>query len=215
MHWSFSDHLWGGQRWRSCEHLREALKCKGAVFTNMKGKYWHSMNLHVQTPYAHPSWIWFQVQGTSNLKVGCYSFKLLQSAGKEGAIYNATNSVFATQDQFLIIHMILLCNGSVLYPPIQEEEGIRRNIARGPKGRGQYFSVFPPPLGLGGTIRSLCITLPISRHAIKVNIALVQVWQDHAGRGVSILTMGMCPGQCGYGLPFRSQANANEKPISP
>ena len=100
MHWSFSDHLWGGQRWRSCEHLREALKCKGAVFTNMKGKYWHSMNLHVQTPYAHPSWIWFQVQGTSNLKVGCYSFKLLQSAGKEGAIYNATNSVFATQDQF-------------------------------------------------------------------------------------------------------------------
>ena len=25
----------------------------------------------------------------------------------------------------------------------------------------------------------------------------------------------MCPGQYGYGLPFRSQANANEKPILP
>ena len=32
---------------------------------------------------------------------------------------------------------------------------------------------------------------------------------------ISILTVDMCPGQYGYGLPFRSQANANEKPILP
>ena len=44
-------------------------------------------------------------------------------------------------------------NVSVLYPPIQEEMRIRRNIARGPSGLGQYFSVLSPPLGLGGTIR--------------------------------------------------------------
>ena len=42
---------------------------------------------------------------------------------------------------------------SVLYPPIQEEMRIRRNIALGPSGLGQYFSVFSSPLGLGGTIR--------------------------------------------------------------
>ena len=81
------------------------------------------------------------------------------------------------------------------------------------KRRWQYFSVLSPPLGLGGIIRTLSITLPIFRHAIKVNIATVPVWQDHVGRGASILTMDMCPRQYGYGLPFRSQANANEKPI--
>ena len=79
---------------------------------------------------------------------------------------------------------------------------------------GYYLmSVLSPPLGLGGTIRTLSSTLPIFRHAIKVNIATVPVWQDHVGRGASILTMDMCPRQYGYGLPFRSQANANEKPI--
>ena len=66
-------------------------------------------------------------------------------------------------------------NVSVLYPPIQEEVTIRKNIARGPQGRGQYFSVLSPPLGLGGIIRTLSITLPIFRHAIKVNIATVPV----------------------------------------
>ena len=35
-------------------------------------------------------------------------------------------------------------------PQIQEEETVRENTARGPKGRGQYFSVLTPPLGLGG-----------------------------------------------------------------
>ena len=35
-------------------------------------------------------------------------------------------------------------------PPIQEEETVRENTARGPKGRGQYFPVLSPPLGLGG-----------------------------------------------------------------
>ena len=66
-----------------------------------------------------------------------------------------------------------------------------------------------PPLGFGGTIWTLSITLTIFRHAIKVNIALVPVWQDHVGRGVSILTMDRCPGQYRYGLPFRSQAEGN------
>ena len=98
---------------------------------------------------------------------------------------------------------------SILYPRIQEEVIIRKNIARGPKGRGQYFSVLSLPLGFGGIIWTLSITLTIFRHAIKVNIALVPVWQDHVGRGVSILTMDMCPGQYGYGLPFRSQAEGN------
>ena len=42
---------------------------------------------------------------------------------------------------------------SVLYPPFQEEMWIRRNIALGPAGLGQYFSVLSPPLGLGGIIR--------------------------------------------------------------
>ena len=44
---------------------------------------------------------------------------------------------------------------SVLHPPIQEEVTIRKNIALGPAGLGQYFSVFTSPLGLGGTIRTL------------------------------------------------------------
>ena len=47
-------------------------------------------------------------------------------------------------------------NVSVLHPPIQEEVTIRENIARGPQGRGQYFSVLSLPLGLGGVIRTLC-----------------------------------------------------------
>ena len=33
--------------------------------------------------------------------------------------------------------------------------------------------------------------------------------------GVLILTMDMCPEQYGYGFLFRTQVNANEKPILP
>ena len=76
--------------------------------------------------------------------------------------------------------------GSVLYPPIQEERRIRSNIARGPKGRGQYYSVSSSPLGLGGTIQSLCITLSIFRHAIKVNIATVPVTGPRRKRCLNI-----------------------------
>ena len=43
---------------------------------------------------------------------------------------------------------------TVLYPPIQEERRIRSNIALGPSGLGQYYSVSSSPLGLGGTIRT-------------------------------------------------------------
>ena len=42
---------------------------------------------------------------------------------------------------------------SVLHPPIQEEVTIRKNIALGPTGLGQYFPVLSLPLGLGGVIR--------------------------------------------------------------
>ena len=42
---------------------------------------------------------------------------------------------------------------SVLHPPIQEEVTIRKNIALGPAGLGQYFPVLSLPLGLGGVIR--------------------------------------------------------------
>ena len=80
---------------------------------------------------------------------------------------------------------------SVLYPPIQEEMGIRRNIARGPKGRGQYFSVFPSPLGLGGTIRTLCTwSCPPQARAIKLRIALVLVEWSHAGGGETNIDRG-------------------------
>ena len=41
---------------------------------------------------------------------------------------------------------------SIFYPRIQEEETIRKNIALGPSGLGQYFSVLSPPLGFGGRI---------------------------------------------------------------
>ena len=75
---------------------------------------------------------------------------------------------------------------SVLHPPIQEEVTIRENIARGPQGRGQYFSVLSPPLGLGGIIRTLSITLPIFRHAIKVNIATVPVTGPRRKRCLNI-----------------------------
>ena len=52
-------------------------------------------------------------------------------------------------------------NVSIFYPRIQEEVIIRKNIARGPKGRGQYFSVLSPPLGFGGRIWTLSFTLTI------------------------------------------------------
>ena len=42
---------------------------------------------------------------------------------------------------------------SVLHPPIQEQVTIRKNIALGPAGLGQYFPVLSLPLGLGGVIR--------------------------------------------------------------
>ena len=80
---------------------------------------------------------------------------------------------------------------SVLYPPIQEEMGIRRNIARGPKGRGQYFPVFSSPLGLGGTIRTLCTrSCPPQARAIKLRIALVLVEWSHAGGGETNIDLG-------------------------
>ena len=41
---------------------------------------------------------------------------------------------------------------SIFYPRIQEEVTIRKNIALGPSGLGQYFSVLSPPLGFGGRI---------------------------------------------------------------
>ena len=62
---------------------------------------------------------------------------------------------------------------SVLYHPIQEEMKLRRNIA---PGLGQHFSVFSSPLGLGGTIRTLCSrSCPPQARAIKLRIALVLV----------------------------------------
>ena len=80
---------------------------------------------------------------------------------------------------------------SVLYPPIQEEMRIRRNIALGPSGLGQYFSVFPSPLGLGGTIRTLCTwSCPPQARAIKLRIALVLVEWSHAGGGEINIDLG-------------------------
>ena len=63
---------------------------------------------------------------------------------------------------------------SVLHPPIQEEVTIRKNIALGPAGLGQYFSVFTSPLGMGGTIRTLCTrSCPPQARAIKLRIGLL------------------------------------------
>ena len=63
---------------------------------------------------------------------------------------------------------------SVLHPPIQEEVTIRKNIALGPAGLGQYFSVFTSPLGMGGTIRTLYTrSCPPQARAIKLRIGLL------------------------------------------
>ena len=57
-------------------------------------------------------------------------------------------------------------NVSILYPPIQEEMRIRRNIARGP-----FFSVISFPLGLGGTIQTLYTrSCPPQARAIKLHM---------------------------------------------
>ena len=97
---------------------------------------------------------------------------------------------------------------SVLHPPIQEEVTIRENIARGPQGRGQYFSVLSLPLGLGGVIRTLCpilisqfqacnksqycpgpsVTGPHRKRCLNIYHGLHCIRTDQ-WKGISILTM--------------------------
>ena len=92
---------------------------------------------------------------------------------------------------------------TVLYPPIQEEMVIRRNIALGPSGLGQYFSVFSSPLGLGGTIRTLCTrSCPPQARAIKLRIALVLVEWSHAGGGEINIDLGKSLGPRGVYFPI-------------
>ena len=97
---------------------------------------------------------------------------------------------------------------SVLHPPIQEEVTIRKNIALGPAGLGQYFPVLSLPLGLGGVIRTLCpilisqfqacnksqyclgpsVTGPHRKRCLNIYHGLHCIRTDQ-WKGISILTM--------------------------
>ena len=164
MHWSFSDHLWGGQRWRSCEHLREALKCKGAVFTNMKGKYWHSMNLHAQMPYVHCTSIMNLASGPENKKPKSRVLPLQITAERRQGRGN------------IQCHKLRFCNTRSVsdYP----HDSLVRGYTYGPRSRScdidaEALQVWASVTGPEGSCRQVCFLKPVSLKVANCIYAIV------------------------------------------